>query len=181
MRAGGVVVTPAAITGDLFGTSGAVLSPDEKYRYLLTRELGDGAPLVFIMLNPSTADAEVDDPTIRRCIRFAARENAGHLVVVNLFALRATDPRELARDPDPVGPRNDEFILMHCGPGARIVAAWGAHPFAAARARTVARMVAGSGARLECLGVTKDGHPRHPLYVRADAPLVPYTPSGSTP
>ncbi len=173
-------MTGPAVTAGLFGTSSAVLSDDEKYRYLLTRELGAGAPLVFIMLNPSTADADVDDPTIRRCIRFAARENAGRLVVVNLFALRATDPRELARDPDPVGPRNDEFILMHCGPGARIVAAWGAHPFAAARARTVAQMVAGAGGRLECLGVTKDGHPRHPLYVRGDAPLLPYPRPGGT-
>ena len=169
-----------AINADLFGSSGAVLSPDEKYRYLLTRELGAGPPLVFIMLNPSTADAEVDDPTIRRCIRFAARENAGHLVVVNLFALRATDPRELARDPDPFGPRNNKFILMHCRPDSRVVAAWGAHPFAAARARTVARIVDVAGASLECLGVTKDGHPRHPLYVRADAPLVPYAPIAST-
>ncbi len=173
-------MTGPAVTADLFGSSGAVLSPDERYRYLLTRERAAGPGLVFIMLNPSTADDRIDDPTIRRCIRFAAREDAGRLVVVNLFALRATDPRELARDPDPVGPRNDEFLLIHCTPGVRVVAAWGAHPFAAARATTVTRMVTNAGASLECLGVTKDGHPRHPLYVRGDAPLVPYPRPGGT-
>jgi hypothetical protein len=165
-----------ATTGDLFGSKTAVLSPDERYRYLLTRECAAGPGLTFIMLNPSTADDQVDDPTIRRCIRFAGREGAGRLVVVNLFALRATDPRELARHPDPAGPRNDEFILMHCRPGSRVVAAWGAHPFAAERARAVTAAVVGNGASLHCLGVTKDGHPRHPLYVRGDAPLLPYSP-----
>lgn len=163
-----------AITGDLFGTSGAVLSPDEKYRYLLTRERAAGPALVFVMLNPSTADDRVDDPTIRRCLRFAAREGAGRLVVVNLFAIRATDPRELARHPDPVGPRNDEFLLMHCRPASRVVAAWGNGGSLHGRDRQVAGMLAHAGVSLTCLGVTGSGAPRHPLYVRANAPLVPY-------
>lgn len=171
----------SAITGDLFGSSGAVLSPDEKYRYLLTRERAAGPGLVFIMLNPSTADDTLDDPTIRRCIRFAARENAGRLVVVNLFALRSTDPRELARHPDPVGPRNDEFILMHCTPQTRTVAAWGNGGGLQGRDVRVREMLAGAGVQMTCLGVTGTGQPRHPLYVRADAPLVPYPPGAGAP
>lgn len=169
------------VTSDLFGSSGAVLSPDEKYRYLLTRERAGGPGLVFIMLNPSTADDRVDDPTIRRCIRFAARENAGRLVVVNLFALRATDPRELARHPDPVGPRNDEFILIHCTPGARVVAAWGNGGKLHGRDAAVTAMLASADVPVLCLGVTGSGQPRHPLYVRGDTPLLPYPPAERTP
>lgn len=167
------------VASDLFGSSGAVLSPDEKYRYLLTRERAAGPGLVFIMLNPSTADDKIDDPTIRRCIKIADRENAGRLVVVNLFALRATDPRELARHPDPVGKCNDEFILIHCTPGTRVVAAWGNGGRLLGRDAAVRAMLANAGVQLTCLGVTGSGQPKHPLargreYIPADAPLLPY-------
>jgi hypothetical protein len=160
----------------LFDSSSAVLSPDGQYRYLLTRECAAGPGIIFIMLNPSTADAMADDPTIRRCIRFAVRENAGRLVVVNLFALRATDPRELARHADPVGPRNDEFIRMHCLPGVQVVAAWGNGGSLHGRDAEVTAMLSAAGASLTCLGVTGAGQPKHPLYIRADAPLQPYAP-----
>jgi hypothetical protein len=124
----------------------------------------------FIMLNPSTADAEADDPTIRRCIQFAKRENCGSIMVANLFALRSTNPENLFGTEDPVGPENDHFIqnLVERIDGP-LVGAWGAHAMANYRAIDVIEIC---GSRLKCLGKTKHGSPRHPLYVKGDAPLV---------
>lgn len=152
------------------GEGAAVLSGCGRYRYLLTRRWADDPAVTFVMLNPSTADATTDDPTIRRCIGFAKSWGYGSLNVVNLFAFRATDPRDLLAATDPVGPRNDAFLHDYLPVS---VAAWGAHKLAVARARQVMQAFAGRPL-LWCLGVTKDGHPRHPLYVRADAPLIPW-------
>lgn len=146
------------------------------YRYTLTRALSTPLrwvrPALFIMLNPSTADAVKNDPTIRRCISFAEREGCTHLTVVNLFALRATDPRELKKHKDPIGPLNDQYIFeminKHGGLGL-IVAAWGAHPFAKKREDFIFK---NSLYKIRCLGTTKSGSPRHPLYVKSDQPLV---------
>lgn len=150
-----------------------------EYRYELTRELaGHGPALVMIMLNPSTASRYINDPTARRCIGFADRERASKLIVVNLFALRATNPRELSRHPDPVGPGNDDYIRAHCQPGVRVVAAWGNHGIRRSRAQQVTAMLADAGVSLLCLGVTCIGQPWHPLYVPADMPLTPYDPAG---
>lgn len=148
-----------------------------EYRYELTRVLaGKQPPLVMIMLNPSTADQWVNDPTIRRCIGFADREQASRLIVVNLFALRATDPRELRHHPDPVGPGNDDYITAYCQRGIRVVAAWGNHGTLHGRAAAVTRMLADAGVQLLCLDMTGTGQPRHPLYIRAGMPLIPYVP-----
>jgi hypothetical protein len=157
--------------GDLFQNGSAVLSPCGKYRYRLDRKWGDGPTCGFIMLNPSTADAEVDDPTIRRCIGFAKREGCGRLIVVNLYAYRSTQPAALAIVPDPHGgPEADaarhQAITEVDGP---LVAAWGAWNAIASPAAAIAIRY---GDRLLCLGRTKEGHPRHPLYVKGDAPLV---------
>lgn len=149
---------------------------DGPYRYKLTRVWGPGERMVFIMLNPSTADADIDDPTIRRCIGFAKDLGFDGLEVVNLFALRSPDPAVLAKAEDPVGPLNDRFITDSAR-GGMIVAAWGAHPFAAARGAEVAAMVAEAGETLYSLGVTKDGHPRHPLYLPGTARPEPWAPS----
>lgn len=160
--------------GDL---SGAVLSPCGTYRYTLDR-VWDASLLtaLFIMLNPSTADASEDDPTIRRCRSFATREGCGGLTVVNLFALRSTDPAALTSHPDPVGPQNDVHIALALDrQPAVVIAAWGAHPFAKPRAAQVAGLLTAHGGQPQCLGVTKNGDPRHPLYVRGDAPLAPWT------
>jgi hypothetical protein len=161
-------------------TATAVLSDCGTYRYRLGRRWDHGPADVWIMLNPSTADAQLDDPTIRRCIGFSRNWGSGALVVVNLFALRATDPAELVRHPDPIGPDNDEHIpLAAAGAqqhGGRVVAAWGAHPMAAERARTVRRLIEGQGAPLLALGTTKTGAPRHPLYVKGDTTLTPWAP-----
>ena len=172
---------PAGITVEtdgalLDGLSGAAFSPDKAYRYVLTRTWDVALPaMTWVMLNPSTADAMTDDPTIRRCKAFARREGCGGISVVNLFGLRATDPRALREHADPVGPVNDWFVRLHVQGASRAVAAWGAHGTLRGRAAEVARKLeATPGIRLECLGVTADGSPRHPLYVRSDAPLVPW-------
>jgi len=146
----------------------AVLSPCGLYRYLLTRTWNpDRGAVAFVMLNPSTADHRADDPTIRRCVAFADAWGYGRLVVVNLFALRATDPSELRRSADPIGPDNDYHIAGQCA-GRTVVAAWGGvaskwpHPKWAERARAVRKLI-GSTACVEHLGLTADGCPKHPL------------------
>lgn len=165
---------------DLAGmVSRAAFNEARTHRYLLARSWQPDLPVMtWIMLNPSTADAFADDPTIRRCAGFARREGCGGIKVVNLFALRATDPGELRRHPDPVGPCNDRIIDAHaCG---IVVVAWGAHGKYAERSSTVARILLGAGVVPACLGVTAGDQPRHPLYVRGDAPLVPWQPVPST-
>lgn len=156
--------------------TGATISRCETYRYTLDRIWDASLPTaLFIMLNPSTADASVDDPTIRRCIGFAKRMGCGSLTVVNLFALRSTDPDALAKHPDPVGPDNDMHIALALGKRLGcVIAAWGAHPSARTRAPAVAGLLAAHGWQVDCLGTTNAGAPRHPLYVRGDAPLIPW-------
>lgn len=152
------------------------------YRYNLMRSMVKPQPnttsvtlnqMTFVMLNPSTADADKDDPTIRRCIGFAEREGCNVLHVVNLFALRATDPAALSKAVHPVGPENDRFLLNGITTASIAVMAWGAHPFAINRAEWLRREL--RGRRVFCLGTTKEGHPRHPLYVRNDQPLQEWT------
>jgi len=164
----------------LFGEDAtATFSPDRTYRYLLTRRWRGDAPVAaFIMLNPSTADAFMVDPTIRRCISFARSWSAGGLLVLNLFALRSTDPSILRGHPDPVGPDNDRVIAAQLanadvlvGP---VVCAWGTHGSLKGRDETVAALIRARGFRPLCLGTTKDGHPRHPLYVPASTAAVEY-------
>lgn len=156
----------------------AVISTDGLYRYSLDRLWGEGERrAVFIMLNPSTADASEDDPTIRRCIGFAKREGCDGLTVVNLYAYRATRPADLWKADDPVGPVNDwhiDLALQHAavtqGP---VIAAWGAHasPHRAYRVKQMPGM-----ADAHALAFTKSGAPGHPLYIKGDAPLLPLTP-----
>lgn len=156
--------------------AGANISPCGTYRYTLDRVWNASLPIaLFIMLNPSKADASINDPTVVRCIGFAKREGCGGLRVVNIGALRATDPAELARHSDPVGPDNDLHIALALDrqPGVAI-AAWGAHPFAKTHSQQVVALAAAHGVQLQCLGTTKGGDPRHPLYVRGDALLVPW-------
>lgn len=154
----------------------ALVSGDGKYRYWLSREWDrDGATCLFIMLNPSTADAMEDDPTIRRCIGFARDLGYGRLEVGNLFAFRATDPKALLVAPDPVGPDNNYWLFRLCARADLVIAAWGAN-VTRGRAEALRR---GIFARLpykeiKCLGVTKAGHPRHPLYLKADSQPVDF-------
>lgn len=145
---------------------------DGPYRYLLWRRWADAASLLFIMLNPSTADAQRDDPTLRRCLGFAHAWGFGAVEVVNLFAWRATDPRELRRAADPIGPDNDREILAAAARNQAIVAAWGVHGALRERDRQVRGLLA--GVRMHCLARAGNGAPRHPLYVRATARAVDF-------
>lgn len=156
----------------------ARISPDGRYRYALWREwkepLTQPTWATFVMLNPSTADHQIDDPTIRRCVGFAHLLGANGMVVVNLYAYRATNPTDLWSAADPVGPDGDatiaEFLELSARHGGPLIAAWGAH----ARADRVAAVLAMRGAdRFQALGLTKSGAPRHPLYLPASARPMP--------
>jgi len=147
----------------------AVLSACEKYRYRLGRTWDAAGRLVaFIMLNPSTADADLDDPTIRRCIGFARAWGYGGLVVGNLFALRATDPKALKTTPAPIGPDNDTHLRAIASECAEVVCAWGRHGTLYGRDRSVLRLLTDSGAPLHRLSKPGAEYPMHPLYLPAD-------------
>jgi hypothetical protein len=157
--------------------SWATFSTDGLYRYLLGRVWDDhGALLVVCLLNPSTADETVLDPTLRRVQKFAERDHYGGFLVTNIFAYRSTDPRGLRRVADPVGPRNDEAILAAADVPmmARVVAGWG-RPANNTIKRRMGQVTRGILVRRtwHVFGPrTKDGYPRHPLYLRSDVPIV---------
>jgi hypothetical protein len=154
--------------------TGAIFDPTGAYRYLLWREWNPGGRrIAFVMLNPSTADANSNDPTIRRCIGLARRWDYGALEVVNLFAYRATHARELRTVDDPVGPENDGYILDVCGRVESILLAWGNHGTLLNRDREILRLLSGHD-NLYCLHMTRAGQPRHPLYVPNAITLVPF-------
>lgn len=144
----------------------AVFSDDRLHRYALWRDFlfGDGN-LLFVMLNPSTADETKNDPTVRRCIGFAETWGYRSLAVANIFAFRSTDPKKLSCAEDPIGPENDKWIVRLAGEADRIVLAWGADPVARERGLDVLRLL--SDHKLYALERTQHGAPRHPLYVRA--------------
>lgn len=170
---------------------GAVISADERYRYLLWRQIMAGADMpvtmTFVMLNPSTADASVNDATIRVCLRLADREGATRLEVVNLYALRARDPKvlvaEAAAGGDPWGPENFEHIKAAIARSDILVGAWSGKwaPVArhGCRPPPIARWSREAGKQLYCLGepcTDKAGSPRHPLYTKTEIALNPYPP-----
>lgn len=157
---------------DLVEEGEATFSSDGRYRYMLSRRWGPGPLWVWIMLNPSTADADKLDPTCRRCASFTRAGGGGGMVVVNLFALRATNPKALVREVDPVGPENDAAILHAAQEAHTVVCAWGAHRTTPPRAQAVLSLL--RGIPLWCLGVTVDGSPRHPLYVPAAQHFMPW-------
>lgn len=150
----------------------AEVSADGRYRYALQRGWAPGPRLLWVLANPSAADAASDDPTLRRCVRFARDHGYGSLAVVNLWAWRATHPRELATVVDPVGPDNDRWIADLVGrTEGPVVLGWGVQ----AVGDRVAAVLALLGGRVRlCLGRTRDGHPRHPLYVPAATRLRPW-------
>jgi len=155
--------------------SDAILSECGAYRYALHRAFAEGeGKCVFVMLNPSTADADVDDNTIRRCMGFAAGWGYGCLEVVNLYAFRATKPADLWRAEDPVGPENREMVRQCVAGAGRVVLAWGAHGKRNGRSQAMEdELRALCGDRVGTLGRTKGGEPKHPLYLRADTEFRP--------
>jgi hypothetical protein len=179
------------------GDAAAMFDPERRFRYLLLRQWDhDRPPLVFLMLNPSTADAFRVDPTVQRCVNRARAHGYGGAVVLNIFALRSTDPRALLLHDDPQGPLNDEIIRRTVGAlmaatrcadvPPMVVCAWGSWgakvgngggrpgPSRASRGNAVLALLHEHRPALHCLAVNADGSPRHPLYVRSDAPLVRY-------
>jgi hypothetical protein len=140
----------------------AILSKCKRYRYVLKREWQPKLPgVLFVALNPSTADGEQDDPTVRRCIGFARSWGFGKLAIANLFALRSTDPSRLMRDDDPIGPENDRWLSDLAVQFTLTIAAWGAHEVAKDRAANVLRKLI----NVHHLGLTNAGYPKHPLYL----------------
>jgi hypothetical protein len=140
----------------------AQFSPCRCYRYALWRQWGDSAgEVMFVGLNPSMADETNDDPTIRRCIAFAQVWGYSGLCMTNLFAWRATQPTEMMRAPDPVGPENDTWLLKTASQAAIVIAAWGVHGAFAGRDLVVRQMLS----RLSYLRLTKNGYPEHLLYL----------------
>lgn len=150
----------------------AVISECGKYLYLLRRVWDFKKPRsLFVMLNPSTADARQDDPTIRSCVRLASGLGYGSMEVVNLFGLRATDPAELERALDPIGPKNADVGDAAINRCDVVICAWGAHHMAERRARDTVSWVRGWKPAAYCLGQTKHGSPKHPLYIKSDTTL----------
>lgn len=152
----------------------AELSDDGLYRWLLGRIWDSALPvLVLIMLNPSTADGKIDDPTIRRCIGFARDNGYGAIIVLNIFAWRATNPDALTGVVDPVGRLNDALIITETD-GRDVLCAWGASvpTYWRHRPPALVAILRELGRELHHLGLTQDGSPRHPLYVRADTPIT---------
>lgn len=151
------------------------------YRYTLGRRWADaGGEVCFCLLNPSTADARVLDPTLTRCLGFAQRWGYASMTVVNIFALRSTDPAGLYDTDDPVGPRNDAAIRRSASRADRVVVGWGNHGDLHARGAIVASMLHEICEPM-CWDVTKPGHPKHPLYLRSDQPIDHYDALALTP
>lgn len=158
---------------------GATLSTCGKYRYTLTRTWSDKPRGYFLLLNPSTADASKDDPTIRKCVGFAQRWGCGSIEVVNLFALRSTDPKALWANGysghlDAIGPDNDRelgrVVAEAERDGTQVVCGWGVH--GGTRGTEIERRFRG---KLQRIGPpTKDGNPRHPLYLKYETKLEPH-------
>ncbi|EYS89479.1 hypothetical protein CF68_33090 [Cupriavidus sp. SK-4] len=150
----------------------AVISDCGAFRYHLERRWGPAKPMLFVMLNPSTADASEDDPTIRKCVGFAERHGSESVEVVNLFAFRATDPRELKRAGYPVGPDNHRHIRLAAASVARrgglAVCAWGANGRGLGAVQVVTELLRQGGLPLHALFQLADGTPAHPL-------MLPYS------
>ena len=153
---------------------GAKFDKSGRYRYALWRAWSADYPrIVFILLNPSTADVQRNDPTIRRCMGFARDWQFGAVEVVNLFAYRATDGRELLKAVDPIGEENNRFLMRAVERCSTVVVGWGTRGTLLGRDREVISLLAGRK-DVYCLGTTKGGHPRHPLYLRGDTVLEPF-------
>ena len=163
------MITRTHTKGDAPST--AIYSDCERYRYSLTRVWDDGGKRVnFVMLNPSTATEVQNDPTVERCERRARTLGFGSFAVTNIFAWRDTDPKAMRAAADPVGPDNDTAILERAAWADHVIAAWGTHGAHLGRGEQVAALLAGLARPLFHLGLSKAGHPKHPLY-------LPYTQS----
>lgn len=161
------MITRHHLKGDAEST--AVYSPCERYRYLLTRTWDAAGPkALFVMLNPSTATEFQNDPTVERCERRARALGFGAFRVTNIFAFRATDPRVMRAEPDPIGPDNDATIRALAQTADQIICAWGTHGAHLQRGAQVATLLRATQKDLFHLGLSQAGHPKHPLYIGYD-------------
>lgn len=166
-------------TADMLMERSAVISNCGRYRYRLTRRWGDGYALPWIMLNPSTADGTEDDPTIRKCIGFATRLGYPAIEVFNLYAWRATKPRDLPLDTgDPIGPDTDQIMMdvfrdLRLDERGIVICAWGANARLHRRAQAIRTGLALAGVRLRALRLLADGTPEHPLMLPYSCRPVP--------
>lgn len=157
--------------------SAAIYSPCERYRYALTRTWdADRGRLLFVMLNPSTATEVQNDPTVERCERRARALGFGAFRVCNIFAWRNTDPRAMRAAADPIGPDNDAAIRDGANWAEQVLCAWGTHGAHLRRGAAVETLLRGTGRPLCHLGLSKAGHPKHPLYIAYSQNPEPWVP-----
>lgn len=166
------MITRGFTKGD--AVSEAVYSDCERYRYLLTRIWGEGPRALFVMLNPSTATEVQNDPTVERCERRARALGCGGFRVTNIFAFRATDPKVMREQADPVGQDNDAAIVGSAVWAQTVICAWGNHGLHMNRGAQVRGLLRQTGVPLLHLGLTSHGQPRHPLYISYDQQPQPW-------
>jgi hypothetical protein len=156
----------------------AVISECGKYRYSLERGMPGFRAMHWIMLNPSTADANTDDPTIRKCVGFARHHGCARITVHNLFAVRATDPREMLKHSDPVGPENwmhvEKMLKGASIANERVICAWGSHGKFMDQDETVMGWIENANIKPLCFGYCSNGTPRHPLMLAYSTPMAMY-------
>lgn len=160
---------------DLFIERDAVISHCGKYRYLLRRSWDHTKPrALLVMLNPSTADANIDDATVRSCARLLRALHYGSFEIVNLFGFRATNPNDLGQTDDAVGPDNDGIAVAAVNRCDIAICAWGAHWSSGGRGRRLHEIITAVRPVAYCFGRTKSGAPKHPLYIKTGTPLEVY-------
>ncbi len=160
-----------------FTSSKAIFNTSKRYRYVLTREWTEGKGAVaFIGLNPSTATHEVSDPTVTRCVNYAKRWGFKEMIMLNIFALRSTDPKELYKAREPIGRENNDYIESYTEEAKLVIAGWGNHGDHRTRGREVSKII--KDLNVKCFGINKSGHPVHPLYQRNDARLIDFNMEG---
>ncbi|MCB2117354.1 MAG: DUF1643 domain-containing protein [Rhodobacteraceae bacterium] len=160
--------------------SRALFSDCGAYRYLLERDWAPGPRLLWVLLNPSTADEARNDPTIERCERRARALGYGGLAVANLFAFRVTRPADLKRAADPVGAQTDRILRRAARSAGAVLCGWGTHGALLGRGAAVEALLRREGLALLALGLTRQGHPRHPLYVAYDVAPMPWAGAENT-
>lgn len=154
----------------------AEISECGTYRYQLTRQWAEGVDLTrlvcFIGLNPSTADATKDDQTIKKLTGFTERWGYDGFRIVNLYAIRSRHPKVMRVAPDPIGPMNEQWIVRTARESQLVVACWGNHITTRNRGPSVLQLLKAIGVQVKCLGKTRDGQPKHPLFLPYETPLV---------
>jgi len=153
---------------------GADISECGAYRYSLSRRWGLGRSVTFIGLNPSTADAEIDDPTVKRWMGFAKAWGYDAMLVANLFAFRATSPKDMQKADEPIGPDNNVWIQACAEAGSQTVVCWGKPGSFQYRDVAVTALLKEAGHDLWCFGTNADDSPKHPLYLPKGMRLVRY-------